>query len=251
MSIRKLLFAAACSIAAATSLQGQQPPAFEVASIRPGDSQPQFARLDFLPTGRMVATNWPLGLLIREVYSVLPFQIVGLDRLTANWKTDRFNIQAQSGGVTDRDELKRMAQTLLVDRFRLKFHHEQREMPVYALVPAKSGVTLKMTENTGTARGIGGISSTVPMGHLFGSNVSMAHFIQILSEQQLDRPVIDRTNFAEPFDFTLDYAPTDQPGAAGPSLFVAVQEQLGLRLDAVRAPIDVMVIDHVEQPSEN
>ena len=122
---------------------------------------------------------------------------------------------------------------------------------MYALIPAKGGLKLQVAKDNGRPRGTGGISSSVPMGRLFGNNVSMDHFVQILSEQQLDRPVVDRTSFAEPFDFTLEYAPPDRSDAAGPSIFTAVQEQLGLKLDPVKASIEVMVIDHIEEPSEN
>jgi bla regulator protein blaR1 len=231
--------------------QSQPPLAFDVASIRPGDPQPQSAGLRFLPSGGMAANNWPLELLIQEVYKVGAFQIAGLEQFTSGWKTTRFNIQAKAGGPASEDQLKLMAQTLLTDRFGLKFHREKREVSVYALVPAKSGIKLRVAEDQGRPRGSGGISASVPMGRVFGNNVTMAHFVQILSEQQLDRPVVDRTNFTDPFDFNLEYAAIDRPDAIGPSIFVAVQEQLGLKLDPVKAPIEVMVIDHLEKPSEN
>ena len=233
------------------SAQPQGVATFEVASIRFGDPQPRSAGLQFLPSGRMVASNFPLELLIQEVYKVGAFQVVGLEEWTTGWKTTKLDIQATAGGAASRDQMKVMAQGLLADRFQLKFHREMREVPVYALVPAKGGIKLTVTKDEGPPRGTGGINGSVPMGRLFGNNVSMAHFVQILAEQQLDRPVVDRTNFTDAFDFKLDYAALDQPGAVGPSIFTAVQEQLGLRLEPVKASVEVMVIDHVEKPSEN
>lgn len=251
---RKVLVAAMAAgmmIVGPTKAPSQQL-AFEVASIKPGDPQPLSAGLQFLPSGRMIATSFPLEILIQEVYKVGSFQIVGLKQLTSAWNTTRFDIQATAGGPAEsRDQLLVMAQALLADRFQMRFHRETREMPVYALIPAKNGIKLQVAENNGRPRGIGGINDSWPMGRLFGSNVNMLHFVQILSEQQLDRPVVDRTNFTEPFDFKLEYATIDQVNASSPSIFTAVQEQLGLKLDPATLPIEVMVIDHIEMPSEN
>ena len=124
----KLLFAAAgiSTVAVVLSAQSQRLPAFEVASIRPGDPQPQSAGLQFLPGGRMVARNWPLGLLIQEVYKVGAFQVLGLDQWTSGWRTTRFDIQARAAGAASEDQLKFMAQRLVVERFHLKFHREMR-----------------------------------------------------------------------------------------------------------------------------
>ena len=252
-SLPALTRAAALGLAVLGLIQAQspQPLAFEVASIRPGDPDPQSAGLQFLPSGSLVARNFPLELLIQEVYRVNAFQIVGLRQWTSDWKTTRFDIQAKAGGPASRDQLKAMAQALLADRFQMRFHRETREVPVYALVPAKGGIKLQVARASGRPPGTGGINSSVPMGRLFGNNVSMAHFVQILSEQQLDRPVVDRTNFTEPFDFKLEYAAMDRPDAAGPAIFAAIQEQLGLRLDPLKASVEVLVIDHIERPSEN
>jgi len=229
----------------------QQAPTFEVASIRFGDPQPQSASLRFLPNGEMVARNFPLDLILQEVYEVRQFQIAGLERWTSRWSTTRLTIRAKASGATSEAELKRMAQGLLSERFRLRLHREMRELPVYALVPAKGGIKLQVTEQDGRPRGIGGINGSVPMGRLSGNNVSMPHFVQILSEQQLDRPVVDKTGFTEAFDFKLEYATIDRADAVGPSIFTALQEQLGLRLEPVRAAVEILVIDHIEKPSEN
>jgi uncharacterized protein (TIGR03435 family) len=231
--------------------QPRPPPSFDVASIKPGDPHPTSAALQFLPSGTMVAKSFPLSLMIQEVFKLDAFQIVGLEPFTADWTTTRFDIQAKASGAASRDQMKVMAQTPLADRFQLKFHREMRELSVYALIPAKGGIKLQIAKDDGTPRGTGGINATWPMGKVFGNNVSMDHFIQILSEQQLDRPVVNRTNFTQPFDFKLEYGAIDQPNAAGPSIFTAVQEQLGLKLDPVKAQIEVMVIDHIEKPSEN
>ena len=198
-----------------------------------------------------LAPLFPMDLILQEVYEVRQFQIAGLERWTSRWSTTRLTIRAKASGATSETELKRMAQGLLSERFRLRLHREMRELPVYALVPAKGGIKLQVTEQDGRPRGIGGINGSVPMGRLSGNNVSMPHFVQILSEQQLDRPVVDKTGFTEAFDFKLEYATIDRADAVGPSIFTALQEQLGLRLEPVRAAVEILVIDHIEKPSEN
>lgn len=242
-------------VAVAMLAQAQPEVSFEVASIHAGDSQPQVAGLRFLPSGEMVARNFPLELLIQEVFGVSEFQVIGLERWTTGWATTRLNIQAKAqpkaSGAASEDELKSMARALLAERFELRFHREKREASVYALVAAKNGIKLQVSEDNGRQRGVGGINSSIPMGRLFGSNVTMAHFVQILSEQQLERPVVDRTGFEEPFDFQLEYAPIERPDSRSPSIFVALQEQLGLKLEPAQAQVEVLVIDHIARPSEN
>jgi uncharacterized protein (TIGR03435 family) len=150
----------------------------------------------------------------------------------------------------------------------LKLHRDTKEFPVYALIPARTGVKLPVTANTGgRAPGTGGIAF-MERGWIQGTNVGMPSLIRALSPS-LDRPLVDKTNFKEPFDFTLQWtpdpgatagpaAPTADPGCPAsfaamyermgqkpktgscPSLFTAVQEQLGLKLDAQKLPIEVL-----------
>jgi len=139
-----------------------------------------------------------------------------------------------------------MAQTLLADRFQLKVHRETRPVPVYALVIAKGGPKLQ-TPKPGEPRHI----ESYP-GFMSGTNVPMSSFIYEYSGK-VDRPVIDKTEFPGHFDFTLRWTP-DAPGHSDPSfgsIFTEIQTQLGLRFDPQKLPVEVLVIDHVEQPSAN
>jgi uncharacterized protein (TIGR03435 family) len=133
-------------------------------------------------------------------------------------------------------------------------------MPVYVLVQDKKGVKIKATPDKGMPKGSGSIE-LVDYSRIRGENVSMKHFITTLS-RSVDRPILDKTNYTEPFTFNLQWTVERSSGAAGlgdaaqpdltrPLLFTAIQEQMGLRFDPQKAPIEVLVIDRVETPSEN
>jgi uncharacterized protein (TIGR03435 family) len=153
-----------------------------------------------------------------------------------------------------------MAQNLLEDRFQLKLHRETREMPVYLLTQDKNGVKVKVTPDTGAPRGRGGIES-VERGWFRGQNLFMQELIGALSQwRYVERPILDRTNYSEAFTFDLKWdadlgtsgaRPDAQPEEVRPSLFTALREQMGLKLEPQKAPVEVLVIDHVERPSEN
>jgi bla regulator protein blaR1 len=152
-----------------------------------------------------------------------------------------------------------MEQSLLADRFRLKVHFETREMPVYALVVAKSGAKLNPAKNEESSR-----LST--LGNEQGSEmtaigVTLEQFVlsPLLTGPAGGRPVVDQTGLKGAFDFTLKWTPeqmaasaaAEEVGADAPSLFTAIREQLGLLLLPSKAPVEVIVIDHIEQPSAN
>jgi uncharacterized protein (TIGR03435 family) len=147
--------------------------------------------------------------------------------------------------------MREMYRKLLADRFHLVFHREIREMPIYAITLEKSGLILKVADpkepvNTGSSGSNG-------QRILRFTNMSMANFALNMNFY-LDRPVVDETSLPGNYDFTLkwtyDDANLSDPDAA-PSLFTATREQLGLEMKAVKGPADVIVIDHVEKPSEN
>ncbi len=172
---------------------------------------------------------------------------------------------------------------LLVDRFNLKYHHEKRELPMYALVIAKSGLKMKPTrpdqggadptptdDPPKSADGRPRMGKHMMMmnpGHVESTGASTDLLAHILS-RQLGRTVVDKTGLTGEFDFALDYTPENmpmpmpggpdggpkhdgQPDQVKPSVFTALEEQLGLKLEATKATVDVIVIDHVDQPSEN
>jgi uncharacterized protein (TIGR03435 family) len=253
-------------------------PKFEVASIKPTGSRGG-GRMRPWP-GRLTATA-PLRVLMEAAYDVQDFQIVG----GPEWvKWDGYAVDAKASGNPGHAQMMLMLQSLLEDRFQLRVHRESREMLVYALVPARGGLKLPPPRDGNCmekeppppgpgdptpAPRCGGMDVLLEAGgwHLRGGKVPMAEFVRKLSEM-LGRTVTDQTGFSGVFDINLEFRRDDTtdfdtraglapppPGAvpaetASPSIFSAIQ-QLGLRLESTKAPIEVLVIDHVEKPSGN
>jgi uncharacterized protein (TIGR03435 family) len=158
-----------------------------------------------------------------------------------------------------------MLRALLADRFKLAIHREQKEMSVYALTVAKGGSKLKITTMSpdDTPEGPPALAFTVSPGflHLPARYASMNEFASLLQRSALERPVVDQTGLPGRYDFDLEFAIDETlfGGALGkgpddpvkPSLFAALQEQLGLKLEATRGPVSALVIDRAEHPSEN
>jgi uncharacterized protein (TIGR03435 family) len=176
------------------------------------------------------------------------YAITGPDWL----KTERYDIVGKIPAGATFEQMRKMLQATLSDRFKLELHHETKQMPIYALVIAREGLKIKETE-----MGHGGFS--FGRGHIEAKSGALAAFADRLS-QMVDRPVIDYTNTAGVFNFTLDWSPDvpmtapgdDSSNSTGPSIFTAIQQQLGLRLEARRGPVEVLVVDRGERvPIEN
>jgi uncharacterized protein (TIGR03435 family) len=211
--------------------------------------------------------------LIQEAYG-----IYDNDRILAEpgWVTSqKYDVEAK---VDDEDEPAlssldihqrgRMLQALLADRFKLTAHPENREHPIYALTVAKNGPRLQATRPDavppGLFKDVGGLVRRSLPGELTVQWMTMGALAQMLT-QYVDRLVVDKTGLTAHYDFNLAWtpdegAPTHPAGAdanpmpaapAGPSIFTALQEQLGLKLEAQKGPVEVIVIDHVEPPSED
>ena len=173
-------------------------------------------------------------------------------------KNTRYEIEAKVAGEDvavfsklNREAHGRMLQPVLADRFHLKTHIEQREMPVYELVVAKGGSKLKAATPEDEAGG--GHMVTNGHGHIDAANARLTGLPGILNDE-VGRPVLDKTGLTGKYTFTVEYVPesavaTDQSG--GPSIFTAIEEQLGLKLQPAKAPMDVLVIDSIEQPAAN
>ncbi len=235
-------------------------PTFEVATIKP--SRPDEQGKAFLVQGRRFKTiNTTLSEILSFAYGVHAKQIIGAPAWV---DTDKFDIDAQpdgEGAPSDR-QWKSMLQKLIVERFKLTFHREKRELSVYVLSVAKTGP--KLTKSQGDPNGLPGLFFRA-LGALNVTNANMADFAGLMQNAVLDRPVVDQTGLTGRWDFTLNWTPDDsQFGGMGarippstdaanapPALYTAIQEQIGLKLDATRAPADVLVIDHVEKPSDN
>jgi uncharacterized protein (TIGR03435 family) len=241
-------------------------PTITVATIKPTDPNRPGWTLGTQGTHfYTVGTN--MNDLIAFAYGVHAKQIVS----GPPWfLTDKFDIEAVPDveGKPNRDQLKSMVQGLLADRFQLVAHHEQRELAVYALTVARNGPRLtKSTAPPDVYSGYGfprlGPGTTMKV-----MNMTLAAFTSALQRTVLDKPVLDQTGLKDRVDFTLNWTPddsqfiqwretgvnmasaTDSPNAP-PGLFTAIQEQLGLKLEPVKAMADVLVIDHAHQPSAN
>jgi uncharacterized protein (TIGR03435 family) len=229
---------------AAVSQTAAQKPQFEVASIKPNHSGNR-AWGENTGHGRLTVTNDTLKELIRLAFDVKDFQIESGPR----WlDSDRYDIAATTGSVEDitDQQLRPLLQALLADRFQLKAHRETKEMTTYSLVIAKGGP--KLAEHTG---GGGGDSSTnSSAGNIRATNVTMMALANSLS-RIMGRLVSDNTGLNGTFDYQLVWAPPEQTDSTAPSIFTALEEQLGLKLESSKGPVQVLVIDSVSKPSKN
>jgi uncharacterized protein (TIGR03435 family) len=260
------LLAAVIGTIALSPALGQDKPArltFDVAAIRPTDPGARDGQIKAMPGGNgYLAKNIPVKLMISLMYKVPMRQIKGAPDWLAS---DGYDVQAKADHPYNVDDLHVMFQNLLADRFNLKFHKEIKEGPVYALMVDKSGPKIKLDESKQ--------DFSIPMndnqdGVTIGKRVNMEYFCWWLGRvlRTDDRPVIDRTGLDKHYDFTLSFAPVLPPNvsredlASGlpapgpldrPSIFDALKQQLGLKLEAQKGPVVYYVIDHVERPSEN
>lgn len=223
----------------------QAPPAFEVATIKPNRSE-TWNSSTYTSRGELRIENASLKSCIQRAYDVREFTFSGPDWLD----TERFDILAKPPAGTSPKQFMPMLQTLLVERFKLKFHYEPRELSAYALIVAKKGPKLEPTKQPGDNTG-----TTTGRGLLRGTRMSMAVFADQLG-RQLDRPVENLTELTGVYDLELKWTPDDQVATSdappGPSIFAALQEQLGLQLQARKLPVQVLVVDSVERvPTEN
>jgi uncharacterized protein (TIGR03435 family) len=241
---------------AASSVYGQAVPkqAFEVASIKPADPDARGSSSN--NDGRLLTIkNWTLKRLVQRAFGVQDYQVTG----GPNWlDTYRFNISAkvdeaepQLKGKEGQERLKAMLESLLDERFEFQFHRETKQLPIYNLVDAKSGFKLTAVKDTGSS------STNSNNGRLTCKGISMPAFAVFLSGT-MERPVLDATGVPGVFDFKLEWSTQDgaakAPDAnevAGPSIFTALQEQLGLKLESAKGLVEIIVIDHAEKPTEN
>jgi uncharacterized protein (TIGR03435 family) len=231
---------------------------FDVASIKPSQAGGRGGLINPLPGGQEYsARNASVKLIISLMYRVPMRQIEG----GQGWiDTDGYDIEAKADHAHSLDDLHAMFQNLLADRFKLKFHKEIKEGPVYALTVDKSGLKMKLNESPQDYK--------VPItggkdGTIIGTRVPIPYFCLFLGQvlQRDERPVIDQTGLDKNYDFTLAFAPELPPDFPKenlppgmldrPSIFDALREQLGLKLQAQKGPVEFYVIDHVEKPSEN
>ena len=245
--------------------------AFEVASIRPAPfrDEPSFAGYaqgagncafyKFTPAGnRFFQNTVTLCMLIRMAYDVTDLQIVGLPEWSDQQKQSAwYQVEGRAAGETPLtvEQTRAMLRTLLADRFKLAVHREPRGIPVYALVVDKPGHKLSTTDIECPVTGPGArLPISFPPGTILSCTpqLTMSQVVFILN-RFADRPVVDRTGLDGRYALNLKFAGTDPlAGADGlPSLFTALREQLGLRLEPASDAVDALVIDHVEPPTPN
>jgi uncharacterized protein (TIGR03435 family) len=243
---RSLRAFALCLVAAGSVSLRAQSPSFEVASVKPNNSGSGSSSESTVP-GRLTATNITISSLIQSAFGLKDFQIAG----APGWlRDDKYDIAAKTGTTKDLNEkeLRPYLQALLADRFRFRYHRETREMQVYSLVIAKGGVKMKPHEGGGDSTT--NVSSGSGRSSMNSTNAAMAHLADLLGGR-LDRVVIDNTGLPGVYDLKLEWAPNPSPESTDPSLFTALQEQLGLKLESTKGSVEIIVIDNIERPSEN
>jgi uncharacterized protein (TIGR03435 family) len=257
-------FVAALLIAGAKPTQAvaQSIPAFDVASVKPqqwkGGSVGVFFRGNTLS-----AEHCDLYTLIEFAWNLREFQVSGGPAWARHGLLASSELYQVIGKTADSsppaaDQFRLMLQNLLADRFHLKLHHVNKNLPVYYLVVAKNGPRLKSSPED--AKGsLRMDSSNRSLWRLTATHIPITQFIGHMA-YNAGRPVLDKTGLSGFYDFVLEWTPdnvavagpnVDPSGPAGPSLFTALQTQLGLRLEPATAPFDTVVIDHAEKPSTN
>lgn len=266
----------------ASSQTPASPMTFEVASVKRNTSGDGRVMLGIQRGGRFTATNVSVRLLLTNAYRIQDFQI---DNAPGWLATDRFDIIAKAEGDVPEAQLQQMVQALLAERFKLAVHRDTKEMPIYALVLARSDGKLgpKLTPSTVDCAALRGRAGGAPPGppapnaagvmpcgirmgggSLVGSAMSLGQFTRTLSNL-VRRVVVDKTGLTGSYDFDLTFTPEQMiqggpagPGGGpqgpaidpnGPSIYTALQEQLGLKLDSQRGQVETLVIDHIEPPT--
>ena len=243
-----------------TKMPADANPSFEVATIKPGKPGSPGKGLVMRDARTFVTLNYSVSDLISFAYRVHVRQVTGAPA----WMEDeKYDIQATPDppGMPSSRQIEIMVQKLLADRFKLTFHHDKKELSVFALTVGKAGPKLTASTSDLDAPGLGFRG----LGDMNAFNANMPDFAGLLQSVVLDRPVVDQTGLPGRFNFQLKWTPDDSqfPGVKGqrpppkedaetqPDLFTAIQQQLGLKLEAVKTAVDVIVIDHVEKPSAN
>jgi uncharacterized protein (TIGR03435 family) len=244
-NIRRLL-ATVGIVAFSYEAHAQSPVAFEAASIKRNLSTNTNTGIN-ISGGRFTATNASMKTLIRNAYEILAFQLTG----GPAWlDTDMYDIVATTGKpekITP-EQFKLLLKDLLADRFHLKVHWETRETSIYALVLAKDGP--KFQENTGTQEPGINTQKGPGRGQMRGTREPISILASNLGNQ-LRRFVVDKTGLQGNYDWLLEWDPDPTEESTRPSLFTAVQQQLGLRLESQKGPVEILVIDSAEKPSDN
>jgi uncharacterized protein (TIGR03435 family) len=264
--VREIVFAAVAVSSSAMLAQTPNPrpkfDAFEVATVKPADFESRSGRyIKMDGANRFVEKNYTLKLLIAAAYDLNPRTIFG----GPSWvDSDHYDILAVTPGEVQptHDEQMTMLRSLLTDRFKLTFHREPKVFSIYELQVAKSGPKLKASTALPDAPAVVGPAVVYPERVVLpGRNATMGNLVSLLQRAILDRPVLDKTGLSGRYDFDLEWAPDEtqfggglppaSAAATSPPLFEAIQQQLGLRLEATRGPVQALVVEQAERPTAN
>jgi uncharacterized protein (TIGR03435 family) len=232
-------------------------PQFDVISVKP--SKDNGTRVQFTPDGMRGTAVTTQFLLFEGFGGINQNQVIG----EPSWSTvDGFDIEAKVAAVDlptlakmTFEQRRTMFQQILADRFKLVAHHETRELPIYQLTIGKSGSRLKESapdDPVSTTPRRKGIMFGPGRGEVTSTDGSLSMIIAPLS-RQLGRIIVDKTGLTGRYDFNLKWTPdgVEPSDQSGPDIFTAIQEQLGLKLESAKGPVDVIVIDRIEKPSAN
>jgi len=238
-------------------------PEFEVATIKPSNPDQPGWGINVNASGMFTTRNTTLSDLVKFAYDIHPKQVVGAPKW---FDSDKFDLTAKPDkpGIPSVKQMKVMLQKLLGDRFSLTFNKEKRELSAYAITVAKGGEKIQKAQNGNIpVPGFGGM----PQGGFNVRNATMAEFASVMQAQFMDQPVVDQTGLGDtrytfilkftpdpgmrPFGATQGAPPQSADADAPPDLYGAMEQQLGLRMQKTKAPVDVMVINKIEKPSEN
>jgi uncharacterized protein (TIGR03435 family) len=241
--------------AALTGKVFAQSPAFDVVSIKLNYSGTRFVSISPPGSGTFTAVNVNLNILMAIAYDVRSFQVSGSPGWTSS---ERYDIVAKTQGKADKEEIASMLRAMLADRFRLKVHRAPAEMQGYGLAVAKGGIRARKSDDSSCVTG-----SRIPCGgflilqnRLEGRRVTLKQLASTLAEtRDLARPVLDISGVDGLFDIQLEWTPAapneDGLPADSVSIFTALQEQLGLRLEGRKVQTEMLVVDYAERASEN
>ena len=235
---------AVAATALAGSIQAQSPATFDVVSIKPNKSGAPGSETDTTPGRVSVLNATPLSLLLRA-FGVSTFQIIG----APNWVlTERYDVVATvpEGRVLNDQDRRPLFEKMLAERWQLRYHRETRNLRVYSLVSDGS----KLVQHTGPGEYAMKVELAGPRRILRSTRGNMGRMAEILGGF-VGSPVSNDTRLGGEYDFTLEWVQDPAATDAGPTLFTALREQLGLRLVSAENPTPVIVIDHIERPSEN
>ena len=241
---------AASALALASSALWAQTAKFDVASVKivtdggpPGDIP---RNMDTSP-GHFAMRNVPLRFAVEWAYDLKDYEITGPDWIKGEM---RYDIVASAGRPASDDEMRQMLQSLLIERFQMKVRRETKDVPVYVLLPGKGESKVKHVADDAAPSIAGGATGVTFTGQ------PISRFTFMLT-RRMDRPVLDQTGLKGRYDFTIDlsglgFGGREPEGPGGPSVFTTVQRDLGLRLEAKKEPLSILVIDSVSKtPTAN